>query len=122
MFKSLKCIIAITTSVYGCLQLVGLGLAGANATPITGPLLLVLGISCAAGITIALLPKNALTHVLITASLPVSYLAFLMVLGAIEDRELPSLLSVMVLFGIVALVTFPEAINMYICKKSKARQ
>lgn len=122
MFKSLKCIIAITASVYGCLQLVGLGLAGTNATPITEPLLLVLGISCAAGITIALLPKNALTHVLIAASLPVSYLAFLLVLGAIEDRVLPSLLSLMTLFGIVALVTFPEAIKMYICKKRKARE
>ena len=121
MFKSLKCIIAITSSVYGCLQLVGLGLAGTNATPITEQLLLVLGISCAAGITIALLPKNAFTLVLIAASLPVSYLAFLLVLGAIEDRVLPSLLSVMTLFGIVALVTFPEAIKC-ICKKRKARQ
>lgn len=119
MFKSLKCIIAITASVYGCLQLVGLGLAGTNATPITEPLLLVLGISCAAGITIALLPKNALTHVLIAASLPVSYLAFLLVLGAIEDRVLPSLLSVMNLLGIVALVTFPEAIKSIYVKKEK---
>ena len=122
MFKSLKCIIAITASIYGCLQLVGLGIAGTKATPITEPLLLVLGISSAAGVTIALLPKNALTHVLIAASLPVSYLAFLLVLGAIEDRELPSLLSVMILFGIVALVTFPEAIKLYICKKRKARE
>lgn len=119
MFKPLKCIIAITASVYGCLQLVGLGLAGTNATPITEPLLLVLGISCAAGITIALLPKNALTHVLIAASLPVSYLAFLLVLGAIEDRVLPSLLSVMNLLGIVALVTFPEAIKCIYVKKEK---
>jgi hypothetical protein len=60
MFKPLKCIIAITASVYGCLQLVGLGLAATNATPITEPLLQVLGISCAAVITIVFLPKNAL--------------------------------------------------------------
>ena len=111
----------MTASVYGCLQLVGLGLTGTKATPITEPLLLVLGISCAAGITIALLPKNALTHVLIAASLPVSYFAFLMVLGSIEGRKLPSLLSVIIPFGIVTLITSPEAIKFYV-KKRKARQ
>ena len=117
MFKPLKCIIAITASVYGCLQLVGLGLTGTKATPITEPLLLVLGISCAAGITIALLPKNALTPVLIAASLPVSYFAFLMVLGSIEGRKLPSLLAVIIPFGIITLITSPEAIKFYVKKR-----
>jgi hypothetical protein len=109
----------MSASAYGCLQLIGLGLAGTAATSITEPLLLVLGISCATGITIALLPKTAFTHVLTAASLPVSYFAFLMVLGAIEDRQLPSLPSVMILFGIVALITFPEAIKMYMYKNGK---
>ena len=113
MFKTLKCIIAIAASAYGCLQLVGLGVAGTETTPITGPILLVLGLSCLAGTMIVLLPEIAFTHVLTAAALPVSYFAFLMVLGAIEGRQLPSLPSVIIPIGIVALITFPEAIKMY---------
>lgn len=119
MFKALKCLIAISASVYSCLQLVGLGLTSTGATLITGPLLLVLGISLAAGITIALLPKIAPTQVLTAASFPVCYIAFLMVLGAIEDRNLPSMTSMSILFGIVALITFPEAIKLSMSKKGK---
>jgi len=113
MFKTLKCIIAIAASAYGCLHLVGLGIAGTETTPITGPILLVLGLSLAAGITIALLPKIAFTQVLTTALLPVSYFVFLMILGGVEDRQLPSLSSVMIPIGIIALITFPEAIKRY---------
>lgn len=116
MSMALKSLIAIAGSAYGCLQLVGLGLAGSNTTPITGPLLLVLGLSLTAGVTIVLLPKIAFTQVLTAASLPVGYFVFLMVLGAIEDRQLPSLSSLLFPMGIVALITFPEAIKLYICK------
>lgn len=119
MFKFFKSLLAIAASAYGCMQLLGLGLTGTGATPITELALLVLGLPCAAGIIIAFLPKVALTHVLTAASTPVCYLVFLMVLGAIEGRELPSILSVIVLFGIVVMITFPEAIKMYIYKKGK---
>lgn len=119
MFVYLKCIIAITASVYGCLQLVGLGLAGTNGQPATEPLLLVLGVSCAAGIATALLPNVALAYVLTASLLPVSYFFFLIILGAIEDQKLPSLLSLVIPFGIVVLITFPEIVKGY---RRKTRQ
>jgi hypothetical protein len=115
----LKCLVAIAVSAYGCLQFVGLGLTGTETTPITEPLLLALGLSAAAGVTIALLPKIALPHVLTAAGLPVGYLVFLLLLGAIEDRQLPSLTSVLILFGMVMLITLPEAIKMFLKKDNR---
>ena len=91
MKNVLKCLIAIVASAYGSLYILGVGLAGTGKVALSQHLLLVLGIALAAGIVIAFLPKTSLIPFLTVASIPASLLAFLMIVGFIEKRDIVNL-------------------------------
>ena len=114
MTNTLKCIIAIAASAYGSLYLLGIGLAGTGKVSLSQPLFFVLGISLAAGIAIALLPKTSLLPSLTAASIPASYLTFLILVGFIEKRDIMSLFWLGMPIGIVTLIILPEAIKTYL--------
>ena len=117
LINAVKCIIAIAASAYGSLYILGIGLVGTGKTPLSKPLLLVLGVSLAAGLVIALLPKTPYRSVLTAASIPAGFLAFLMVAGFLEKRNVMALCWLGVPIGIVVLIMLPVTIRMLLGRK-----
>ena len=117
--KKLKCIIAIVASAFASLNILGIGLVGTGSQPLWHPLLLVLGISLTAGVVIALLPKTQLRPVLIAASFPAGILAYLMIMGFMEKRNIVALYWLGMPIGIVALIMLPSVARA-LCVKRKS--
>ena len=111
LIVAIKITIAIAASAYGSLYTLGVGLVGTGNRPLTEPVLIVLGVASVAGIMIAFLPLTPVRPVMIAASVPAGLLAWLMIMGFLEKRNITALGWLGIPIGIVILIVMPVIVR-----------
>ena len=114
--NTLKRIIALCSTSYCCLYVLGLGLVGTGSKPIAEAIVQILGVALVAGGVLLLLPQPTFWPVALFALPAPCILILLMIQGMIEKPNVKNLIWMVMPIAIAALVIVPSGIRVLILK------
>jgi hypothetical protein len=104
---TIKALVGFGVAGYCLLQVTAAGLVGLGKESLVDFVARIGTVALVAGVIIALLPHTPLHRVLWAVSIPCGLLAVLIIAGAVEHRDLESLLWLGIPAGVFALLTGP---------------